>query len=80
MAINPTQQITEIQDAADALCTWFNSQDISNGRAVAIMSYLIGAMSVTEVDDFDAAYAKLKLAHTASVSVALSACELLGKR
>jgi hypothetical protein len=73
-------QITEIQDAADALCAWFESQDISSGRAVAIMSYLIGAMSIAEVDNFDAAYSKLKLAHAASVSIALTACELQGKR
>jgi hypothetical protein len=80
MAINPQRQITEIQDAADALCQWFESQDIPCGRAVAIMSYLLGAMSVTEVDNFDAAYAKLKLAHAASVTIALSACKLSGKR
>ena len=75
----PKQQIKELQDAADALCDWFDSQDIGPGKAVGIMSYLIGAMAVADTDGkLNSVTKKLELAHNASLAVALAA--ITGKK
>lgn len=71
-----TMTITEVQDAAEGLQAWFESQGLSDGQAAVVMSYLLGA-SAAGACDFTEALSRLRLSHAASVAVALSACELM---
>lgn len=43
--------LNEYADISEALCDWFQSQEIAPSRAVGVMAYLIGVMVATAAKD-----------------------------
>ena len=70
---DPKALLNEYADAASALCDWFESQDISVPRSVAIMSYLIGVMAAEGSADTADALVKVQRSAVASKLICVSA-------
>lgn len=63
---DPKAFMNEYHHIANALCDWFESQEIGPGRAVAVMSYLIGVLAAEQATDMNDAMAKLQMLQVAT--------------
>jgi hypothetical protein len=71
--------LDDYSDAAEALIEWFKSQDISEAKSVAVMSYLIGVIAAAGAGkDVKKAMSMLDTTNTASRGICLAAI-LMGR-
>lgn len=72
--------IRELDDIAQALSNWFISQEVTTGRAVAAMGYLIGIIAAEASNDTTEIMTKLQSINTASKVIAFGAFAVKGGR
>lgn len=63
---DPKALMNEYANIAEALVNWFESQEITTGRAVAVMSFLIGIMAAESSVDMADASNRIQKASVAS--------------
>ena len=72
---DPKAFMNEYADIASALCEWFESQEIGVGRAVGVMSYLIGVMAAESSVDMNDATDRIQKASVASKLICFAAMQ-----
>lgn len=75
---DPKALMNEYADIASALCDWFQSQEIGVGRAVGVMTYLIGVMAAECSADAHEAADRIQKASVAAKLIAYSAIATKG--
>ncbi len=71
--MNIKDRLDEYNDASQALCDWFASQEIEPGKAVAVMGYLIGVMAAEASKSSGEVITKIELASMAAKAIGLEA-------
>lgn len=64
----------DVQEIAQALCEWFISQDVSVGRSITVMAYLVG-VSCGQGKDLSAVLNRIKTTTESMAVIALATME-----